>query len=115
MNTALDDTLAALADPVRRRAVELLAQRPRRAGELAAEIGTSAPTMSKHLKVLRDQRLVGDTTDEFDARVRVYSLRSAAMVELRAWIAATEQAWAAQLAAFATHLDGDADIDPDSG
>ena len=46
-------TLAALADPVRRRSVELLAERPRRAGELAEALGVSAPVMSRHLRVLR--------------------------------------------------------------
>ena len=54
----LDDTLAALADPVRRRAVELLAERPHRAGELAEVLGVAAPAMSKHLRVLRQRGLV---------------------------------------------------------
>jgi DNA-binding transcriptional ArsR family regulator len=104
---ALDDTLAALADPVRRRAVELLAQRPRRAGELAAELGTTASTMSKHLRILRQRGVVADTHPEFDARVRVYALRSAPMTELRDWLNTAEQAWVQQLAAFAAHLAGD--------
>jgi DNA-binding transcriptional ArsR family regulator len=101
----LDSTLAALADPVRRAAVELLAAAPRRAGELAAQLGTTAPTMSKHLKVLRDHGLVEQTHPEFDARVRIYALRSAPMAELRQWINSTEQGWRDQLAAFAAHLE----------
>jgi DNA-binding transcriptional ArsR family regulator len=100
----LDDTLAALADPVRRRAVELLAERPRRAGELAQELSTTAPTMSKHLRVLRQRGLVTETHPEFDARVRIYALRSAPMTELKTWLDRAERGWAQQLTAFAEHL-----------
>jgi DNA-binding transcriptional ArsR family regulator len=100
----LDETLAALADPVRRRAVELLAVRPRRAGELAEALGVAAPSMSKHLRVLRQRGIVTEASPEFDARVRIYSLRSAPMADLRAWLAAAEQGWAQQLTAFAEHV-----------
>lgn len=100
----LDATLAALADPVRRRAIELLADRPRRAGELARELGTTPSTMSKHLRVLRRQGLVAETHPDFDARVRIYALRSAPMVELRRWLDDAERGWTEQLAAFAAHL-----------
>ena len=61
----LDRTLAALADPARRRVVDLLRERPRRAGELAAALSMSPSVMSRHLKVLRDSDLVevGDPVD----------------------------------------------------
>ena len=101
----LDETLAALADPVRRGAVDLLARGPRRAGELAAELGTTPSTMSKHLRVLRQRGLVDETHPEFDARVRIYTLRSAPMVELRQWLDRAERGWASQLAAFAEHIE----------
>lgn len=100
----LDATLAALADPVRRRAVELLAQRPRRSGELADELGVAPPAMSKHLRVLRRHGLVAETSPDFDARVRIYTLRSAPMADLRAWLVTAERGWTEQLAAFAQHL-----------
>jgi DNA-binding transcriptional ArsR family regulator len=100
----VDATLGALADPVRRRAVELLAERPRRAGELAGELRTTPSAMSKHLRVLRQTGLVDETHPEFDARVRIYALRSAPMAELRAWLDTAEQAWSQQLAAFAEHV-----------
>ena len=102
---AVDDTLAALADPVRRRAVELLAAGPRRAGELARELDTTPSTMSKHLRVLRQRGLVTETHPEFDARVRIYALRSAPMTELRNWLDTAERGWAEQLTAFAAHLE----------
>lgn len=101
----LDDTLAALADPVRRRAVELLVERPRRAGELASELGATPSAMSKHLRVLRQRGLVAESHPDFDARVRIYTLRSAPMTELRTWLDNAERGWAEQLAAFAAHLE----------
>lgn len=104
-NATLDETLAALADPVRRRIVELLALRPMRPGELAQELGTTASSLSKHLRVLRQRGLVGDTHPEFDARVRIYALRSAPMAQLRAWLDTTERGWAEQLAAFAEFVE----------
>lgn len=102
---AVDLTLAALADPVRRRSVELLAERPHRAGELADALGVSAPVMSRHLRVLRTADLVQEEHPPFDARVRVYSLRAASMGALRAWLAEAEAGWAQQLAAFKDHVE----------
>lgn len=105
MSAALDRTLAALADPDRRRAVELLRQRPRRAGELAAELGLAAPAMSRHLRVLRESALVEESHPAFDARVRIYSLSPQPIAELREWLEAAEEGWAGQLAAFKAHLE----------
>jgi DNA-binding transcriptional ArsR family regulator len=101
----IDRTLAALADPARRRAVDLLRASPRRAGELAEALGVSAPAMSRHLAVLKQSGLVEEAHPEFDARVRIYSLRSAPMARLRDWLNETEQMWSEQLAALRTHLD----------
>ena len=100
----VDGAWAALADPVRRRAVELLAERPRRAGELAVLVGVSAPTMSKHLRVLRHGGLVSDTHPDFDTRVRVYALHAGAFTGLRRWLEQAEQGWSDQLDAFGTHV-----------
>jgi DNA-binding transcriptional ArsR family regulator len=101
----IDDALAALADPARRRAVEILARQPRRAGELARALGVSPSAMSKHLRVLRERGLVTEAHPAHDTRVRIYALRSAPMADLRAWLDAAERGWAAQLAAFAEHMD----------
>jgi DNA-binding transcriptional ArsR family regulator len=102
---AVDVTLAALADPVRRRSVELLAERPRRAGDLADALGVSPPVMSRHLRVLRNADLVEEEHPPFDARVRIYSLRAASMGALRAWLADAEAGWTQQLSAFKDHVE----------
>ena len=103
--SALDRTLAALADPYRRRAVDLLRERARPAGELARDLGLAPPAMSRHLRALRDSGLVQESHPPFDARVRIYALRSGAMVELLRWLEQTEAMWAEQLAAFKAHVE----------
>jgi len=100
----LDRTLAALADPHRRRVVELLRERPHRAGELAEAVRISFPAMSRHLKTLRKSGVVEEDRDEFDSRVRIYRLRSEAMSELKTWLEETDALWARQLSAFKEHL-----------
>ena len=102
----LDRTLAALADPARRRVVELLREQPRRAGELADALSVSPSVMSRHLKVLRDSDVVEETSPEFDARVRIYSLRSGATAALRSWLEAVEDGWTEQLTALKAHVEG---------
>jgi DNA-binding transcriptional ArsR family regulator len=100
----LDRTFAALADPCRRRVINLLGERPRRAGELAKATRISFPAMSRHLKILRRSELVEEERDELDSRVRIYRLRPEPIASLKAWLADTEALWARQLAAFRTHL-----------
>lgn len=102
---AVDRTLAALADPHRRRTVELLRERPHRAGELAAALAVAPSVMSRHLRVLRQSGLVQEVHPDFDARVRVYSLRSGATAGLRSWLDAIEAAWAEQLLALKDHVE----------
>jgi chemotaxis signal transduction protein len=63
-----------LADPTRRRIVELLRERPHRAGELASEFSISVPAVSRHLRQLREAGIVGDARVAGDGRIRVYSL-----------------------------------------
>lgn len=100
----LDRTLAALADPHRRQVVDLLRERPRRAGELAEVVRLSFPAMSRHLRTLRECSLVDEARDPFDSRVRIYRLRPQPMAELKAWLEQTETLWVRQLSAFGAHL-----------
>ena len=101
----IDDTLAALADPQRRRVVDLLRERPRPAGELARDLGLTPPAMSRHLRTLRLSGLVEETHPAFDARVRIYALRAEPMIELLRWLEETERMWSEQLAALKAHLE----------
>ncbi len=103
----LDGTLAALADPARRGAVDLLRVKPRRAGELAASLGLSAPAMSRHLRVLRETGLVEEAhgAEAGDARVRVYRLRPGPFDALGAWVADVEKFWTLELASFKRHAE----------
>jgi DNA-binding transcriptional ArsR family regulator len=102
--SSLDRTLAALADPNRRRAIDLLRERPHRAGELAQTLRLSFPAMSRHLRTLRNSGLVEEDRDEFDSRVRIYRLRPEAITALKTWLAETDALWARQLTAFRSHL-----------
>ena len=105
MTAAVDRIFAALADPHRRRPIELLGQRPRRAGELAAALDLPAPALSRHLRVMKSAGLVEETHPEFDARVRIYALKDGAMTELKEWLAATERLWTTELSAFKAHVE----------
>ena len=105
LSDRLDRTLAALADPHRRQAVELLRRGPRPAGELSRALGLSPPAMSRHLKVLRQASLVEETHPDFDARVRVYALKPEPMTQLIRWLEETERMWSGQLAAFKAHVE----------
>lgn len=85
--------------------MELLGQKPRRAGELAEALGLPAPAMSRHLRELKQSGLVEETHPEFDARVRIYTLKDGAMADLKRWLADTERMWADQLASFKAHVE----------
>lgn len=100
----VDRTLAALADPSRRGVIDLLRERPHRAGELAQAMHLSFPAMSRHLRTLRRSGLVEEDRDEFDSRVRIYRLRPEAIATLRTWLAETDAMWARQLAALRAHV-----------
>jgi DNA-binding transcriptional ArsR family regulator len=104
-SAALDATIIALADPSRRGAIDLLRRKPRRAGELAEELGLTAPAMSRHLRVLRTSGLVERTFDADDARATVYRLRPEKLVQLRSWLEDIERFWSLQLDAFAAHAE----------
>ena len=101
----VDTTLSALADPHRRQAIDILARGPRPAGELARELGLSPPTMSRHLRTLRESGLVEESHPEFDARVRIYALRPEPLVHLLRWLEESERLWSEQLAAFKAHVE----------
>jgi DNA-binding transcriptional ArsR family regulator len=77
------NALEALADPTRRRIVELLADEERSAGEIASHFPTSRPGVSRHLRVLREAGLVQVRED---GQRRVYSLEAQPLADLSAWL-----------------------------
>jgi DNA-binding transcriptional ArsR family regulator len=97
---------AALADATRRQVVQLLGQGPRRAGELAAAAGVSAPAMSRHLRVLLQAGLVADERTTADARARVFRLRPQPVAALQAWLDQLQAHWDEQLQSFRRHIEG---------
>jgi DNA-binding transcriptional ArsR family regulator len=99
------DLFDALADPTRRRVVELLGSKPARAGELAAALGTSAPAMSKHLRHLLRAGLVSDERDTADARARVFRLRPQSVTAIQAWLDQLQAHWDVQLRSFQQHIE----------
>lgn len=96
-----------LADPTRRRVIQLLGSRPRRAGELAEEVGASAPAMSRHLKILLDASIVDDERIPEDARVRVFKLRPGALVSVQAYLDQLHAEWREQLRSFKRHVEAE--------
>jgi DNA-binding transcriptional ArsR family regulator len=109
----IDQTLAALADPHRRRVVDLLSHGPRAAGDLARELALTPPAMSRHLRTLRQSGLVEESHPTFDARVRIYALRREPMANLLRWLEEAERLWSEQLAAFKAHLERGPRPEPD--
>lgn len=93
---------AVLAEPHRRRILDLLLVGERSVGDLVAQLPLAQPTVSKHLKVLRRAGLV---TVRSDAQRRLYRLRPEPLRELDEWLAPYRAAWADRLDALEAHLD----------
>jgi DNA-binding transcriptional ArsR family regulator len=105
LDAKVDELLQTLADPVRRRTVDLLTARPHAAGELASALDLSAPIMSRHLRALRESGLVESEFSDADARVRLYRLKPKALSALREWLDSLDAHWGVQLEAFKAHVE----------
>lgn len=92
----------ALADPTRRRIVELLARRERSAGELVGHFELSQPAVSKHLRVLREAGVVG-VRDV--AQRRIYRLDPVTLSRAERWIARNRRFWEERLDALQQHVE----------
>ncbi len=99
------DAFAVLADPTRRHIIRLLGSQPRRAGELAAQTGTSASALSRHLKVLLDAAIVDDQRIPEDARVRVFKLRPNSLAAVQSYLDQLQAEWRIQLESFKRHTE----------
>jgi len=94
-------SLLAIADPTRRRIVELLAVRERTAGELVDEFDMSAPAISQHLNVLREAGLV---TTRAEGQSRIQALNPHGFDELDSWLEKTRSVWSRRLDALEREL-----------
>ncbi len=98
----MTSTFDVLAEPTRRRILDLLMQDERPVGDLVASLGISQPGVSKHLRVLRDAGLVEARTE---AQRRIYRVRPEPLAEIDAWLAPYRRLWADRLDALERHLD----------
>ena len=99
----MDQVAGAIADPVRREILLMLRDEPRSAGQIADRFAISRPAVSRHLRVLREAGLVHDTAD---GRRRVYTLDTAPLDELTAWLARLSRpsGWQHRLDALETEV-----------
>jgi DNA-binding transcriptional ArsR family regulator len=95
------DLFAALAEPNRRRMIELLGSGPRAAGDIAGAFALSAPAVSQHLKALREAGLV---RVEVDGQRRIYSLDPDGLAAVDAWLDRVRGFWGERLDALETAL-----------
>lgn len=95
------DRFAALADPTRRRIVELLGSGERTAGSIGERFPISAPAVSQHLKALRESGLV---RVRVDGQRRIYSLDPDGFAEMEAWFAKMRGFWSDRLDALEKEL-----------
>jgi DNA-binding transcriptional ArsR family regulator len=96
-------TFDVVAEPTRRRILDLLRERPRLVGELVELLRLSQPGVSKHLRVLRDARLVRVRQE---AQRRWYEVDPRPLAEIDAWLEPYRATWAGRLDALERHLDG---------
>lgn len=89
-----DDVFAALANPARREVLRMLLEGPMAAGDLAGRFDMRRPSLSEHLRVLREAGLV---TEQRAGRNRVYSLEAAPLEEVTTWLHPFEQFWRTNL------------------
>jgi DNA-binding transcriptional ArsR family regulator len=109
-HTHLVSAFEVLAEPHRRRILELLGADERPVGELVAQLDLTQPTVSKHLRVLRDAGLV---EVRGDAQRRLYSVRPEPLRAIDDWLAPYRRMWSLRLDALARHVDTmDDDVHP---
>jgi DNA-binding transcriptional ArsR family regulator len=96
-------TFEVLAEPSRRRILDLLRDEERSVGDLVDRMPLSQPGVSRHLRVLRDAGLVDVRQD---AQRRMYAVNPEPLAEIDAWLAPYRHLWESRLDALEAHLDG---------
>ena len=99
---SVESVFEIIAEPSRRAILSLLVSSEQSVGELERQLRMPQPTVSKHLRVLREAGFVESTVD---AQRRVYRLKPEALLEVEAWLAPFRQFWSAHVNALERHLD----------
>jgi DNA-binding transcriptional ArsR family regulator len=98
----MESTFAIIAEPNRRAILSLLATSERSVGDIEEQLRLSQPSVSKHLRVLRE---AGFVESRVDAQRRLYRVRAAPLMEVDAWLAPFRRFWSGHLDALERHLD----------
>jgi DNA-binding transcriptional ArsR family regulator len=98
----MESAFAVLAEPNRRAILSLLVSSEQSVGEIERRLRMPQPTVSKHLRVLREAGFVESTVD---AQRRLYRLKPEPLREVEAWLAPFRRLWSAHLDALERHLD----------
>jgi len=98
----MESVFEIIAEPNRRAILSLLVSSQRSVGEIERQLRMTQPTVSKHLRVLREAGFVESTVD---AQRRLYRLKPEPLQEVDAWLAPFRRFWSAHLDALERHLD----------
>src|ERR1700675_3050976 len=98
----MESTFAIIAEPNRRAILSLLATSERSVGAIEEELRLSQPSVSKHLRVLRE---AGFVESRVDAQRRLYRIRPEPLMEVDAWLAPFRRFWSVHVDALERHLD----------
>ena len=98
----MESAFAIIAEPSRRAILRLLASSERSVGDIEEELRLSQPSISKHLRVLRE---AGFVESRVDAQRRLYRIRPERFMEVDAWLAPFRRYWSAHVDALERHLD----------
>ena len=98
----MESTFAIIAEPNRRAILSLLATSERSVGNIEEQLRLSQPSVSKHLRVLRE---AGFVESRVDAQRRLYRIRPEPLMEVDAWLAPFRRFWSVRIDALERHLD----------
>ncbi len=98
----MESSFSIIAEPSRRAILSLLAAAERSVGDIEEQLQLSQPSISKHLRVLRE---AGFVESRVDAQRRLYRIKPEPLMEIDAWLAPFRRYWSAQVDALERHLD----------
>jgi len=98
----MESNFAIIAEPSRRAILSLLASSERSVGDIEEQLNLSQPSVSKHLRVLRE---AGFVEARIDAQRRLYRIKPEPLMEIDAWLTPFRRYWSARVDALERHLD----------